>query len=73
MIVAENTADGRVRHWSDLDVMIRQVETGRVYQDAVDRVPCRYTYEETDEPIPDELTVEDKAEAYDILMGAGGL
>jgi len=69
MIVAENTADGRVRHWSDLDVMIRQVETGRMYQDAVDRVPCRYTYEETDEPISDEPTTEDKAEAYDILVG----
>lgn len=59
----------RIRHWSDLDVMIRQVETGRMYQDAVDRMPCRYTYEETDEPTPDEPTVEDKAEAYDILMG----
>ena len=70
MIQSELLAGGkRIRHWSDLDVMIRQVETGRVYQDAVDRVPCRYTYEETDVPIPDEPTIEDKAEAYDILMG----
>lgn len=30
---------------------IRQVETETVYEDAVDVMPCRYTYEETDEPI----------------------
>lgn len=52
MIAYEYTKDGRIRHWSDLGVMIRQVETGLLYQDAVDVLPCRYTYEETDEPIP---------------------
>lgn len=41
----------RIRHWSDLNLKIRQIETGVVYDDAVDVVPCRYTYEETDEPI----------------------
>lgn len=54
MIDYEYTQDGRIRHWSDLGVMIRQVETGLLYQDAVDVLPCRYTYEETDIPIPDE-------------------
>lgn len=55
MIQSELLQSGkRIRHWSDLDVMIRQVETGRLYEDAVDRMPCKYTYEETDEPIPDE-------------------
>jgi len=34
--------------------MIRQIETGIVYQDAVDKMPCKYTYEETDEPIAEE-------------------
>ena len=35
-----------------------QVETGFIYNDAVDIVPCPYTYEETDEPIitPDDMT-----------------
>ena len=28
-----------------------QIETRIVYDDAVDIVPCRYTYEETDEPV----------------------
>ena len=40
-----------VRTYSDSGLKIRQVETGNVYDDAVDVAPCRYTYEETDEPI----------------------
>jgi hypothetical protein len=31
--------------------MIKQVETGALYEDAVDVIPCKYTYEETDIPI----------------------
>ena len=31
--------------------MLLQVETGMKYSDPVDVVPCRYTYEETDESI----------------------
>ena len=41
----------RERRYSDKNVMIRQIETGNLYIDAVDRKPCRYTYEETDIPI----------------------
>lgn len=51
MIVEEMLTPKRVRHYSDEGLKIRQVETGVVYDDAVDRVPCRYTYEETDELI----------------------
>lgn len=40
-----------VRTYSDSGLKIRQIETGDVYDDAVDVAPCRYTYEETDEPI----------------------
>lgn len=46
--------DTRVRQWSDLGMMIRQIETDILYEDAVDVIPCRYTYEETDIPIPEE-------------------
>lgn len=42
-----------VRHYSDIKMMIRQNETGAMYDEAVDVVPCRYTYTETDEPIPE--------------------
>lgn len=52
MIVEELIEDGaRVRHYSDENLKIRQIETGIVYDDAVDVIPCRYTYEETDIPI----------------------
>lgn len=50
MIVTEMIGD-HIRHYSDRGVKIRQVETGIIYEDAVDIVPCPYTYEETDDPI----------------------
>lgn len=50
MIKTEMTQDGTlIRHWSDTGKMLLQVETGNVYSEAVDVVPCRYTYEETSE------------------------
>lgn len=52
MIIEEIISPTRVHHYSDAGMMMRQIETGRLYEDAVDRIPCRYTYEETDEPIP---------------------
>lgn len=36
--------------WCD-EHCIRQIETGYVYADAIDIVPCPYTYEETDIPL----------------------
>lgn len=38
----------RVRHYSDKSCYIRQLETNILYEDAVDVIPCKYTYEETD-------------------------
>lgn len=67
MIVSEQINESLVRHYSDIGVMIKQVETGNLYNDAVDVQPCRYTYEETDTPIPDvELSAE---EALKIIVG----
>lgn len=40
-----------IKHYSDKGVMLLQVETGVMYSDPVDVVPCRYTYEETDIPV----------------------
>lgn len=57
MIVTE-MIDDRIRHYSDLNMKIRQVETGIIYEDAVDIVPCPYTYDETDEPIEEEENAE---------------
>lgn len=68
MILTESVGD-RIRHYSDAGLRLRQIETGIIYDDAVDTVPCRFTYEETDEPVSDgELSAE---EALDIIMGGG--
>ena len=57
MIQTEMIGDKLIRHYSDSQYRIRQVETNVVYDDAVDVYPCPYTYEETNEPITQE-TVE---------------
>jgi hypothetical protein len=52
MIKTEFLNDGTlIKHYSDAGFMLLQVETGIKYSDPVDVVPCRYTYEETDEKI----------------------
>ncbi len=47
-LVDNNTREHR---YSDKNVKLLQVETGILYEDAVDVIPCKYTYEESDEPI----------------------
>ena len=50
MIVTEHLNDGAlIRHHSDKNLLLLQNETGVKYADAIDVVPCRYTYTETDE------------------------
>lgn len=45
------------RTYSDSKLMIRQIETGNVYAEAIDVENAAYTYEETDMSIDaDELT-----------------
>lgn len=63
-----------VKTYSDQNVLIKQVETGALYGEAIDVIPCPYTYEETDEPITvgDSENNEDMrayAEAGMILLG----
>ncbi len=57
MIKTELLKDGTlIRHYSDKGMKLLQVETGVVYDEAVDVVPCQYTYEETENPVEqDEL------------------
>lgn len=57
MIVTEQIGNRERRH-SDQNVMLRQIETGRLYEDATDIVPCPYTYEETDAPLAEEAEVQ---------------
>lgn len=74
MIVTEYLRDGTlVKHYSDSGYLIEQVETGARYGEAVDIVPCPFTYVETDEREESEdedmTETEEKALAYDILTG----
>lgn len=39
-----------VQHKSDDGKRIIQLETGRIYDEAIDLYPCRYTYAEVIEP-----------------------
>lgn len=72
MIKTEFLNDGTlIKHYSDAGYMLLQVETGIKYADPVDVVPCRYTYEETNELIekdeeetdPNEATTADYQDA----------
>lgn len=54
MIIEEALNEQLVRRYSDKGVRLKQVETGLVYDEAIDRIPCKYTYEETDERIAGE-------------------
>lgn len=59
--------------YSDAGYMIRQEETGQIYQNAMDILPCPYTYTETDIPIEDDELVTEAniyAEAGRLLLGA---
>ena len=52
MIKTELLKDGTlIRHYSDSGMKLLQVETGFMYDEAIDIVPCQYTYEETDKRI----------------------
>ena len=56
-IKTENiTIEGRelIRHFSDAGKYIRQVETGIEYAEAIDVMPCRYTYEETEKEVEED-------------------
>lgn len=68
MIIVERI-EGRdlEKRYSNNDMMIRQIETGELYPEAVDVIPCRYTYEETDIPIDDEPL--EAQEALDVIFG----
>lgn len=57
--------------YSDKNFRILQVETGIIYEEAIDIETSNYTYEETDELIEQEEIneIELKAQAYDIITG----
>lgn len=70
MIVTKNlTINGKsfVRTYSDSGYMVER--EGVRYSEAVDPVELNRQYTETDEPVEGMTETEQKAQAYDILMG----
>jgi len=65
-MIRTDMRDDRVYTYSDAGMKILQVETGIVYDDALDVPESGYTYTETDIPIEDELS---DSEALNIIMG----
>ena len=71
MIIVETLEGGRrERRYSDQGMKLLQVQTGNKYDDAVDVVPCKYDYTETDEPVDEEEPLEAQ-EALDMIFGGG--
>lgn len=59
------------RTYSDENYKIHKLNTNEIYDEAIDVEDAPYQYEETDEKIEQEelSEIEQKAQAYDILMG----
>lgn len=52
MIITEYLNNGTlIKHFSDSEFMLEQLETGIKFSSAIDLVPCKYTYIETNEKI----------------------
>jgi len=45
-----------IRHYSDENFIIRQIETGNEYGEAIDLYPCKYTYVESENPLEKDPT-----------------
>lgn len=70
MIVQQQISDTLVRTYSDKGVKIHGGFPEADYDDAIDPISAHREYTETDIPVDEEeSTVEEKAEAYDILVG----
>lgn len=72
MIKTENmTINGKpfIRTYSDKGFMVER--EGVCYSEAIDPAEFNRQYTETDEPVEGMDETEEKARAYDILMGVG--
>ena len=58
------------RTYSDSKLMIRQVETGNVYAEAIDVENAAYTYTETETPIETpQMTTEERLQDAETALG----
>ena len=71
-IIEQMIDENTVLHYSNVGVKIRQIETGGLFDEAGDLIPCAYTYEETDIPIDSQEDPEEEIDwetAMRIIMG----
>lgn len=59
MLQSQFVEPDRIRFWSSEGCYIRQIETGVLYEDAVHTIPAQFSYEETDELIPEPEEIEE--------------
>lgn len=52
---SEKYNENMYRTYSDKGYFIKQIETGNIYEEAIDLESKRFTYEETDIPIVEEI------------------
>ncbi len=72
MICNEKFKERYIRTYSDEGYKIRQIESGRVFVSAVDKEPCSFTYEETDElrADADKIRTANLTKIIDIIEGS---
>ena len=71
-MIQSEIINNRIHIWSDKRLIIRQVETGALYEDVNGIYPHPWTYEETDEPIEiPELTPEELLQAAEAALTEG--
>lgn len=69
MIRSEMLSENLIRHYSDVRKKIKQVETDIIYDEAIDVMPCRYAYEETEIPIDeDDISSEELRKALEEIL-----
>lgn len=70
-MIVENVNNNLVKHYSDSGYRLRQIETGFIYDEAIDVLPCPYTYEETEELIESPEDIEDMQAALELALNGG--
>ena len=71
-VITVQLDESNVLHYSDQGFKIRQIETGDLFNDAGDLIPCTYTYEETDIPVDEPVDPEEDLDwevAMQIILG----
>lgn len=69
MIIVQNLGTVE-RRYSDQNVKIRKIETDTLWNDAIDAIPCQYTYEETNIPLDPEEAPDGLEESAGYLLRA---